>query len=1712
MHVSTSITMDNPDQRRGGRRWDSRVFDVVYDVVDGVLIIVLEAYSAKEVWIFFVHCTMDEGEGFHLRGTPLRQLCSMADMLVGEGIGRVPRVVLLDKGIVDGTLERKPMFSSSETVRSMADMLVGEGIRGVPRVFLPDKGIVGRGGDGARDVDPGMSISEVGVGKEEVDWRGSIVMDLVEFSDVLRNVIISVKNSDMTQDVIIDDKENVSSFLFFEGLFPFNENSTHSAKSPPFLYILLTYYWRMEFFYIWMIDPPIGSSEIEKSLVGGLNLLRALNHGMKVRVSIFVELPCDKDCKGSDVVYDVVDGVLIVVLEAYSAGELFFWTMTLWVEDYSENYGQFTQICVDHFSLWPIGLWEESRPSAPTMFVQVYEEQRNKTSKLRCLLYAEVLMELVMLILVRRFQRAPLRQVCHMADMLIGEGIREVSKVVLLDKGVVGRRVSRELRVVHSNVCRSFFDVANRTLERVPTFSSDEVCSGVREAEGKNIKAKVSNVPRGGNGASDVDPGTSISEVGVGKEEVDQRGSVVIESAEFSDVLRNGFHLHGAPLSKVCSMADMLVGEGIGGVPRVVLLDKGIVGRTLGREPTFYSGKVCSDVRGVKGKNIEAKVSDVRIGSDGASDVDLGPTILEWDISLCKVQRIVPPFLVLQVFLARVYPPVGSSEIYKFRVGGLDLLHALNHGIKVRVSIFVELPCDKGADGASNVDPGFQRAPLRQVCSMADMLVGEGIRGVSGVVLLEKGIAGRGGDGASDVDPGPSISEVGVIKKEVDRRGSVVMDPAEFSDVLQNVIINVKNSDVTQNVIVDDKGNVSAKNCSSVSVSASIPCQGSSLFFEGFFPFDENYSHSTKSPFSVCEGFHLHGAPLRQVFNMADMLVGEGIGGVPRVILLDEGIMGRTLGREPTFRSGKVCSGVRGAKGKNIKVKVSDVCRGGDGASDVDPGPSISEVGVRKKEVDRRRSVVMDPVEFSDVLRNSAKNCSSISASTNPPVGSCEIEKSRVGGLDLLHALNHSMKVRVSIFMELPRDKTLGREPTFSSGEVCSNVRGAEGKNIKAKVSDVRRGGDGASDVDPSLSISEVCVRKEEVDRRGLVVMDPVEFSDVLRNVIISVKNYDVTQDVIVDDKAMYTRIVRKYKQRLLTNSNSNPRGKPNCKNGAVGLIVREYDPQSWKDISTVENPLQQLPLKSINSRECPIFKDPDSDPETTFASIHSYDTDQFREVGNAYLLSGGSEDIVASCTTIPLSNNQIHFSIHDSRSYIRFENITFWSKAAADEHSKMEHCTGLIQFIIFEATDCDNIGGSAYGGQRSFCCTPDLAKLEGCKQGEVIKLPSATNINWPIVLNIQFNGNYLSTQMDDTVVYITKTGMYDLFFISCDPKLKGLTMNGKTLWKNPDGYLPGRMAPLMKFYVIMSVAYALLSLIWFSQYMRFWKDTLQLQHCITVVIALGLFEMTLWNHKENSFTSSYTVCFNGLWCGASYSWWSYCEGAASWNNLFLCHDPKPPLVKMGVDQRGSKIVLSDKGFKGVRLKTTSATHQARTRVVTFLASELLNITEYVGTINDVARRAKVFLVLPDALLDAFLILWIFTSLSRTLEQLQAKRSSVKLDIYRKFSDALEKTVIISVAWIGYEVGPLPSYYLELLLGFSFEAKAVWDTMIEGSETSYTYSDVMEEQLDDDEAQSLCGGTPKGDLSLVKQERKEKDVDSTDVSNLEDGPEEDKRE
>ncbi|KAI3448312.1 hypothetical protein Pfo_004977 [Paulownia fortunei] len=480
-------------------------------------------------------------------------------------------------------------------------------------------------------------------------------------------------------------------------------------------------------------------------------------------------------------------------------------------------------------------------------------------------------------------------------------------------------------------------------------------------------------------------------------------------------------------------------------------------------------------------------------------------------------------------------------------------------------------------------------------------------------------------------------------------------------------------------------------------------------------------------------------------------------------------------------------------------------------------------------------------------------------------------------------------------------------------------------------------------------------------------------------------------------------------------------------------------------------------------------------------ASIHIYERDPFREVGNAYLLSGGSEGIASS------NDNQ-------GRSYIRFENITFWrSKEAADHHPTLAYNGGLVQVIIFEAVDRDNIGGSAYGGQRSICCTSDLAKLEGCKEGEVIRTPSATDKNWPVVLNVYFRGNMLSTHMKkNKEVNIKKTGMYNLFFITCDLKLKGMMVTGRTVWKNPAGYLPGRMSPLMKFYVFMSITYAILCAIWVFQYVRYWNDVLLLQHCITSVIALGLLEMTFWYFDYAYFNSTGTRPV----------------GITTW------------VVTIGAIRRTvSRILILSvaMGYGVVRPTLGGLTTKVLLIGITyFVASEMLNIAEYVGSINDIAGRARVFFVLPVAFLDAFLILWIFTSLSKTLEQLQAKRSSIKLDIYRKFSNALAVTVIASVVWIGYEVYFKATDPFNERWQSAWIITAFWDILAFGllcvicylwapsqSSQRYAYMDNKGEETDDEETESLCRETPKGSISLVKQDRK--DGDTSDPEEAEEG-------
>ncbi|XP_039171165.1 transmembrane protein 87B-like [Eucalyptus grandis] len=154
-------------------------------------------------------------------------------------------------------------------------------------------------------------------------------------------------------------------------------------------------------------------------------------------------------------------------------------------------------------------------------------------------------------------------------------------------------------------------------------------------------------------------------------------------------------------------------------------------------------------------------------------------------------------------------------------------------------------------------------------------------------------------------------------------------------------------------------------------------------------------------------------------------------------------------------------------------------------------------------------------------------------------------------------------------------------------------------------------------------------------------------------------------------------------------------------------------------------------------------------------------------------------------------------------------------------------------------------------------CCTPQLAEEKACKLNQVIIQRNPDNPEWPRCMTTSFAGRNQEAKMESVTVKIDKTGMYYLYFMFCDPHLKGTIIKGKKVWRNPSGYLPGKMAPMMVVFGLMSLAYLVLGLMWFLKFVQHWKDVIQLHYHITAVIALGMCESALCYFEYSNLNST---------------------------------------------------------------------------------------------------------------------------------------------------------------------------------------------------------------------------------------------------------------
>ncbi|CAK9323421.1 unnamed protein product [Citrullus colocynthis] len=474
-------------------------------------------------------------------------------------------------------------------------------------------------------------------------------------------------------------------------------------------------------------------------------------------------------------------------------------------------------------------------------------------------------------------------------------------------------------------------------------------------------------------------------------------------------------------------------------------------------------------------------------------------------------------------------------------------------------------------------------------------------------------------------------------------------------------------------------------------------------------------------------------------------------------------------------------------------------------------------------------------------------------------------------------------------------------------------------------------------------------------------------------------------------------------------------------------------------------------------------------------ASIHEYRNDVFIPKSNAFFFHGGSEALFASKLHDSSSPNSTDKSLK-GKSFIRFETVTFVrTKESASQTNEMQQFTGLVEAIIFEVKDRERIGGS-FLKSDIICCTRSLHDAGHCKSGEVIINENHDNHNWPKRIKTFFVGKDETAVIPPQTIEINSTGMYYLYFMFCDPQLKGTIIEGRTVWRNPDGYLPGKMAPLKKFYEVMSLAYLLLGLIWFLWFVKYWKDVIQLHYHITAVIALGMCEMAIWYFEYANFNST----------------GSRPMGITIWAASFT--SVKKTLSRL-------LLLVVSMGYGVVRPTLGAITSKVLfLGFVYFIASESLELVEHLSNINDFYGKARIFLVLPVAFLDSCFIIWIFSSLSRTLEKLQIRRNMAKLELYRKFTNSLVVSVLLSITWIGFELYFNATEPLSELWKIAWIIPAFWTFLSfcllavicllwapSSNPTRYAYSEETGEEL---EEEGICL-TSGGDMGS-KLERKER--------------------
>ncbi|KAG6449391.1 hypothetical protein O3G_MSEX006004 [Manduca sexta] len=213
----------------------------------------------------------------------------------------------------------------------------------------------------------------------------------------------------------------------------------------------------------------------------------------------------------------------------------------------------------------------------------------------------------------------------------------------------------------------------------------------------------------------------------------------------------------------------------------------------------------------------------------------------------------------------------------------------------------------------------------------------------------------------------------------------------------------------------------------------------------------------------------------------------------------------------------------------------------------------------------------------------------------------------------------------------------------------------------------------------------------------------------------------------------------------------------------------------------------------------------------------------------------------------------------------------------------------------------------------------------------------------------------------------------------------------------SPSGYLSAAIWPLLPFFGVMCGVYTVLCACWLGVCALQWRDLLRIQYWIGAVALLGMLESAVYYAVYSAINRS------GYFNAEAYM-------VAEWISV-----AKRALARM-------LVIIVSLGFGIVKPRLGPALQRVCGCGALWAALGAINAWLRLHHKADDSNRDLLLSEVPLSLLDSAICWWVFVSLAHTMRTLQLRRNTIKLSLYRHFTNTLIFAVISSVVFMLYSI------------------------------------------------------------------------------------------